>query len=106
MAMLDLADLDADDGNLADALALYDRVLKKVPGHRIALLGNALARAEADFEADPVLEEVNAKQTYGTPERELEELGPRVIAYRDLAFALANCDTDRFDDAIKQEQKA
>jgi Tfp pilus assembly protein PilF len=106
IAVLDLAELDADDGNLDSALKLYDGVLARVKEHPLAILGKALARAEANVAADHVIAEVNAKLTRQTHELELAELGERLIAYRELAFALAYYDTDITDNAVKREKAA
>ena len=47
VAMIDLADLDVDDGALDEGFALYDKALAKAKDHPLAVLGKSLARAES-----------------------------------------------------------
>jgi tetratricopeptide (TPR) repeat protein len=109
VAMLDLGDMLADDGAFTDAMASYDRVVKKVAGHPLAVLGKALARGIADIDADRAIEDVNAKLALGkdtTRDQEIAQFGPRIVPYRDLAFALAYYDTDITKDAADRVQLA
>ncbi len=80
--MIDQADLLADDGSLEDAVALYDKVLKKAPNHTLAVLGKALARAQAGLDAGQVIDDINV----GLGDK---DLGSRVNAYRALALGFA-----------------
>ena len=82
VAMIDQADLLADDGNLEDALALYDKILAKAKQHPLAVLGKALARAEAGLDASSVIDDINL--AIGD-----KKMGTRVTAYRALALGLA-----------------
>jgi tetratricopeptide (TPR) repeat protein len=82
VAMVDEADLLADDGSIDDAVALYDKALKKAPNHTLAVLGKALSRAEAADDAGNVIDDINV----GLGDK---DLGSRVDAYRALALGFA-----------------
>jgi predicted nucleic acid-binding protein len=47
VALIETADLQADDGQLDDALATYDKAAAKAKDHPLIVVGRALARAEA-----------------------------------------------------------
>src|SRR5439155_18528120 len=87
VAMIDLANLAVDDGNLEEARALFKRAALKYDAdgkkvHPLVVLGSALARAEASVETGDVIGELSDKfVATKTP--------PRVGAYRSLALALA-----------------
>src|SRR5262249_32277386 len=92
VAMIDTADLLVDDGQLDDALAVYDRAAAKVKEHPPAkdqqakphpliVVGRALGRAEAALVNDDTMGELNVNLA-GT-------LPPRLQAYRDLVLAIA-----------------
>jgi predicted Zn-dependent protease len=82
LAMIDQADLLADNGSLDEAFALYDKALAKAKDHPLAVLGKSLARAESNVQANDAIDDLNVKLD--------KKLGPRVAAYRDLALALAD----------------
>lgn len=97
VAIIDYADLQVDDGNLEDALALYDKALAKVQDHPLAVLGKSLARAESSVEITGALEDLNVKLD--------KNLGPRVAAYRSLALAVAQAGIEEYGkslDALKK----
>src|SRR3569623_1971808 len=56
VAMIDLADVDTDDGMLDEAFALYDKALAKAKDHPLAVLGKSLARAENSVQANDAIE--------------------------------------------------
>ena len=84
VAMIDQANLLADDGNLEEAIALYDKVLAKAKQHPLAVLGKALARAEAGLDASTVIDDINLALG-----GDAKKMGPRVTRYRALAVGLA-----------------
>ena len=88
VAMIDLADLQVDDGALDEALALYDKALAKSKDHPLAVLGKSLARAEASVQATDAIEDLNVKLE--------KNFGPRVTAYRNLALTLADAGIEEY----------
>ena len=112
-ALVDLADLEASDGDLADALALDDRALKKVADHPLAQLSRALVRAEANVASDDVIGDIrvkldpnNDKDVKAKLDKDVTDFGPRVVAYRELAYALAYWGIDACDKAADYEKRA
>ncbi len=93
VAQVDLADLTADDGKLEEALALYDAVLKNNKDHPLALMGAALARAENDVDSTSAFDDLKVKLD--------KPMGPRLLAYRQLALAFANISLEDFPRAIE-----
>ena len=98
VAMIDLADLDVDDGNLDDAFALYDKVLAKSKDHPLAVLGKSLARAESGVQTTDAIEDLNVKLE--------KNYGPRVTAYRNLALALADVGIEDYAHSLEALRKA
>jgi tetratricopeptide (TPR) repeat protein len=82
VAMIDRADLLADEGKYDEAIKLHEQALTKVADHPLALLGRALARAERGTDAAAVMDDLNVRLD--------KQLGPRVAAYRQLALAMAH----------------
>jgi predicted Zn-dependent protease len=82
VAMIDEADLLVDEGALDEAFKLYDAVLAKTKDHPLAVLGKSLARAESSVQANEAIDDLNVKLE--------KNFGPRVNAYRELAFAYAD----------------
>ena len=81
VALVDNADMLVDEGKHDEAMKLYERALSLAPDHPLAILGQALARAARGVENEAAMSDLNVK---------LEKpLGPRVNAYRQLAYALA-----------------
>ena len=99
LAMIDRADLHVDDGQLDDGLALYKKAGEKSKNHPLIVLGRSLARAEASFEDDLVIPELNEKFN-------LAKIPPKSAAYRFLALALANLASDDYAKAIESLKKA
>jgi tetratricopeptide (TPR) repeat protein len=93
VAMIDQADLLVDEGKLEDAIALYDRALAKSKDHPLAVLGKAMALAESTVDSNAAIDDLSVKLD--------KNLGPRVSAYRNLAFALAQ---QNIEDYIKANE--
>jgi tetratricopeptide (TPR) repeat protein len=92
LAIIDRADLLVDDGQLDEALELYKKANEKSKNHPLLVLGRALARAEAAFEDEQVVSELNEKFNLST-------IPPRAEAYRNLALAIANIMADEWKQA-------
>src|SRR5262249_25402195 len=73
VAMIDQADLLVDDGKLDEAVAIYDKVLKRSKDHPLAIVGRALGRAEASVDYDSAINDLSVTLTEG-------KFGPRVDA--------------------------
>ncbi|MCB9571053.1 MAG: hypothetical protein H6709_03085 [Kofleriaceae bacterium] len=93
VAIIDQADLLVDEGKFDDAQALYERALTLAPDHPLALVGQALSRAERGADTDETMGVLNVK----LPEK--KNLGPRVRAYRQLAYAMAQYQIEAYEDA-------
>ncbi|HWN69635.1 MAG TPA: tetratricopeptide repeat protein, partial [Haliangium sp.] len=90
------ADMQLDNGELDGAMKRYEQALERSKNHPLAVLGKAMVRIDrADDPAD-ILGEIN-----NTLE---EDLGPRVNAYRALAFAMSylwlGWDYDQFNENL------
>jgi tetratricopeptide (TPR) repeat protein len=95
VAMIDRADLLADEGKYDEAIKLQEQALAKIPDHPLAILGRALARAERGTDAAAVMDDLNVRLD--------KQLGPRVAAYRQLALAMAHYSLEdyvRFREAL------
>jgi tetratricopeptide (TPR) repeat protein len=99
LALIDRADLLVDDGQLDEALDLYKKANEKSKHHPLLVIGRALARAEAAFEDDQVVPELNEKFNLAT-------IPPRAEAYRHLALAIANLMADEWKAGITSLQAA
>ena len=88
VAMIDQADLLVDDGKLEEAIALYKKALEKSKDHPLAILGRAMALAETTVDSNAAIDDLSVKLD--------KNFGPRVAAYRNLAFALANQNIEDF----------
>lgn len=103
VAMIEQADLLVDDGKFDEAQALYARVLEREPDHPLALVGQVLARAERG--ADAVDDNTGTLAVLNVKLPEKKNLGARVRGYRQLAFAMAQYQTETyeaFDTALAQ----
>jgi tetratricopeptide (TPR) repeat protein len=89
LALIERADMLVDDGQLEEALDLYKKANEKSKNHPLLVLGRALARAEAAYEDDQVVPELNEKFNLAT-------IPPRAEAYRHLALAIANIMADEW----------
>lgn len=98
VAMIDTADLMVDDGQLDDALKLYDRATAKLKDHPLAVVGRSLGRAEASVQVNEAIDELSVKLS--------TNIGPRVGSYRNLAMALANIGIEDFVKAGEALRKA
>jgi tetratricopeptide (TPR) repeat protein len=98
VAMIDEADLLADDGDIDSAFKLYDAALAKAKDHPLAVLGQALARAEASVGADKAIDDLTVKLD--------KNLGSRVSSYRELAFAFADTAIEDYAKAGESLKKA
>ncbi len=103
VALIDQADLMVDDGKFDEAQALYSKALEREPDHPLALVGQALARAERG--ADEVDDENGTIAVLNVKLPEKKNLGPRVRGFRQLAYAMAQYQIETyeaFDDALVQ----
>ena len=98
VAMIEAADLMVDDGQLDDALKLYDKATAKLKDHPLAVVGRSLGRAEASVQVNEAIDELSVKLS--------TNIGPRVGAYRNLAMALANIGIEDFPKAAEGLRKA
>lgn len=98
VAIIDYADLLADDGQLDEAIKLYDQATMKAKDHPLAVAGRSLARAEASVQVNEAIDELAVKLD--------KNLGPRVGSYRNLALALANAGIEDFPKASEALRKA
>jgi tetratricopeptide (TPR) repeat protein len=109
VAMIDTADLLVDDGQLDDALVVYDRAAARVKAqplpkdqqarpHPLIVVGRAVARFEAAQVTDETIGDLSVNLT-GT-------LPSRLQAYRDLALAIAATVTQDNVKAKETLQKA
>ncbi|MEO8843897.1 MAG: tetratricopeptide repeat protein [Kofleriaceae bacterium] len=98
VAMIDLADLEVDEGNLDDAFKLYDKALAKQKDHPLAVMGKALARAENSIQTTDAIEDLNVKLD--------KTLGPRVSSYRYLALAMADVGIEDYSHSFEALKKA
>ncbi|NVB82849.1 MAG: tetratricopeptide repeat protein [Kofleriaceae bacterium] len=97
IAMIDLADLLVDEGKLDEAIPLYDKALAKSKDHPLAVLGKAMALAESTVDSNAAIDDLSVKLD--------KNLGPRVSAYRNLAFALAQANIEDYvksNEALKK----
>ena len=98
LAMIELADLMVDDGQLEDAFALYDKATAKSKDHPLAIAGRSLGRAEASVQVNEAIDELSVKLS--------ANIGPRVGSYKNLAMALANLDIETYPKAAEALRKA
>jgi tetratricopeptide (TPR) repeat protein len=98
VAMIDLGDLTVDDGQLDEAIALFDKATAKSKDHPLAVAGRSLGRAEASVQVNDAIDELSVKLD--------KPLGPRVAAYRNLALALANAGIEDYPKAVEALRKS
>ena len=98
VAMIDEADVLVDDGQLEEAVALYDKATAKSKDHPLAVMGRSLGRAEASVQVNDAIDELSVKLD--------KNLGPRVNAYRNLALALANAGIEDYPKSVEALKKA
>ncbi len=98
VAMIDLGDLLIDDGAFDLGIAQYERALKLRDDHPLAIVGRALARAEARVDVSAAVDEINVSLD--------KQLGPRVAAYRELATAFAQLAQEDYPRAYEALAKA
>ncbi|MGE0548740.1 MAG: tetratricopeptide repeat protein [Kofleriaceae bacterium] len=98
IAMVEYADVLVDDGQLDDALKIYDRALAKSKDHPLALVGRSLGRAEASMQLPEAIEDLSVRLD--------KNLGKRVGSYRQLALAFANQGIEDFPKAKEALTKA
>jgi tetratricopeptide (TPR) repeat protein len=98
IAMTDSADLLVDDGQLDEAIAMYDRAAAKAKDHPLIVVGRSVARAEASVQNDETIGELSVKLSGDLP--------ARLKAYRDLALSLANTVLQDFTKAKESLTKA
>ncbi len=98
VAMIEQADLMVDDGQLEDALAMFDKATAKSKDHPLAVAGRSLGRAEASVQVNEAIDELSVKLS--------TNIGPRVGAYRNLAMALANIGIEDYPKSVESLRKA
>jgi tetratricopeptide (TPR) repeat protein len=98
VAMIDLADVDTDDGQLDEAFALYDKALAKSKDHPLAVLGKSLARAENSVQNTDAMEDLSVKLD--------KNYGPRVNAYKNLALSVADSSIEEYARSLEALRKA
>jgi len=98
VAMIEHADLMVDDGQIEEALKLYDQATAKQKDHPLAVAGRSLGRAEASIQVNEAIDELAVKLS--------QNIGPRVGAYKNLASALANIGIEDFPKALESLRKA
>jgi tetratricopeptide (TPR) repeat protein len=91
VAMIDTADLLVDDGQLDEALAVYDKAAAKAKDHPLIVVGRSLGRAEASVQNEETIGELSVKLA--------KDLPARLSAYRHLATALANIGIESYPSA-------
>jgi tetratricopeptide (TPR) repeat protein len=114
LAMIDSADLLVDDGQLDEALTMYDKAAARaaaVPAapaagagaavakaHPLIVIGRSLGRAEASVANDDTIGDLSVKLA--------KELPARLSAYRYLASSLANTGIESYPSANEALTKA
>jgi predicted Zn-dependent protease len=101
VAMVDQADLLAEEGKTSDALALYAKALARSKDHPLAILGRDLARGESTIQVNDAIDELNVKL-----DPKIKNVGPRVTAYRNLALALLEQSTEDYAHGGQDLKKA
>ena len=110
VALVDLANLDVDDGKIESAMGLFKQAVargkelhvgdSKANDHPLAVLGKSLARAEGQFETDEAIAELNDNFDEGTIKDQ-----PRSVAYRALIRAILN-GVENYASATEELKKA
>jgi len=98
VAMIDHADLLVDDGQLDEAIKLFDKATAASKDHPLAVAGRSLGRAEASVQVNDAIDELSVKLD--------KNLGPRVGAYRNLGLSLANAGIEDYPKAMEALRKA
>jgi tetratricopeptide (TPR) repeat protein len=98
VALIETADLLVDDGQLDEALAIYDKAAERAKDHSLIIVGRSLARAEASVQSEDTIGELSVKLPKDVPAR----LG----AYRQLASSLANTGIEAYPSAADALRKA
>jgi len=98
VAMIDHADLLVDDGQLDEAIKVFDKATAASKDHPLAVAGRSLGRAEASVQVNDAIDELSVKLD--------KNLGPRVGAYRNLGLSLANSGIEDYPKAMEALRKA
>jgi tetratricopeptide (TPR) repeat protein len=98
IAMVDQADLLVDDGQLDEALTIYDKAAAKAKDHPLIVVGRSLGRAEASLQNEETIGELSVKLA--------KELPARLSSYRHLATSLANTGIESYASANESLRKA
>lgn len=99
-AMIDYANLLADDGKTTEAMTYFKSALDRTKGnHQLAILGQAIAKSEASIDVNETIGDLNAKFVES-------KISTRVAAYRWLALAIANLAIEEYPTAIEAIGKA
>src|SRR4029079_12755207 len=97
-ARIDSAALPVDDGQLDEAIAVYDKAAAKAKDHPLIIVGRSLARAEASVQIEETIGELSVKLA--------KDLPSRLSAYRHLAMSLANTGIQSYPSANDSLRKA
>lgn len=97
-ATISRGDLLLDEGNYAEADAMYDKALAASPNHPLALIGKSLSRAERSVELSEAMDDLNVHLA------RVESL--RVDAYKQLAFAYAQFALQNYADFETNMERA
>jgi tetratricopeptide (TPR) repeat protein len=98
VAMIDTADLLVDDGQLDEAITVYEKAIAKAKDHPLIIVGRSLARAEASVQSDETISDLSVKLQ--------NDLPARLSAYRHLATSLANTGIQSYPRANESLRKA
>lgn len=98
VALIETADLLVDDGQLDEALAIYDKAAERAKDHALIVVGRSLARAEASIQSEDTIGDLSVKLPRDVP--------ARLSAYRQLASSLANTSIEAYPSAAEALRKA
>jgi len=98
IAMVDQADLLVDEGQLDEALTIYDKAAARAKDHPLIIVGRSLGRAEASLQNEETIGELSVKLP--------KDLPARLNSYRHLATALANIGIESYPSANESLRKA
>jgi tetratricopeptide (TPR) repeat protein len=98
VAMVDMADLLVDDGQLDEALTIYDKAQARAKDHPLIVIGRSLGRAEASLQNEDTIADLSVKLP--------KDLPSRLSSYRHLASSLANTGIESYATANESLRKA
>lgn len=98
IALIETADLLVDDGQLDEALTVYDKAAAKAKDHPLVIVGRSLGRAEASVQNEETIGDLSVKLQ--------KDLPARLSSYRHLATSLANIGIESYPSANESLVKA